>query len=70
LLSRGTPNKDVVSDPTPHGPRPAVFARLRDEAEVKLDRREPPRIARWLGWALCLAIAAGVVVAAIRSAPL
>ena len=43
-----------------------VYSRLADEAEVRWAPRTPPRSARWVGWALCLALAAGVVVAALR----
>jgi hypothetical protein len=43
-----------------------VHARLAEEAEVRWARRTPPRAVRWVGWALCVALAVGVVVAAVR----
>ena len=46
--------------------RPGVYSRLADEAEVRWTRRTPSRSVRWVGWGLCLALAAGVVVAALR----
>jgi hypothetical protein len=43
-----------------------VHARLAEEAELRWARRTPSRAARWAGWVLCLALAVGVVVAALR----
>jgi hypothetical protein len=43
-----------------------VHARLAEEAEVRWAARTPSRTARWAGWVLCVALAVGVVVAALR----
>jgi hypothetical protein len=43
-----------------------VHARLAEEAELRWARRTPSRSARWAGWALCVALAVAVVVAAVR----
>ncbi|HEX2503379.1 MAG TPA: hypothetical protein VHK00_05515 [Miltoncostaeaceae bacterium] len=43
-----------------------VHARLAEEAELRWARRTPSRSARWAGRVLCLALAVGVVVAAVR----
>ena len=43
-----------------------VHARLAEEAEVRWTARTPPRATRWAGRVLCVALAVGVVVAALR----
>ncbi len=43
-----------------------VHARLAEEAELRWARRTPSRSVRWAGRVLCLALAVGVVVAAVR----
>jgi hypothetical protein len=43
-----------------------VHARLAEEAEVRWAARTPSRSARVAGWVLCVALAVGVVVAALR----
>lgn len=45
--------------------RRGVNARLAEEAEVRWTPRTPPVAARWVGWALCAALAVAVVVAAV-----
>ncbi|MEZ0286090.1 MAG: hypothetical protein ACAH79_12760 [Thermoleophilia bacterium] len=54
----------TVPDEPPR--RPGVYSRLADEAEVRWAPRTPSRWVRWAGWALCAALAAGVVFAAAR----
>jgi hypothetical protein len=49
--------------------RPGVYARMAQEAEVRYATRTPPWWARYLGWILCLALAGGVVAAALRVHP-
>ena len=49
--------------------RPGVYARLAEEAEIRQVTRTPPRAARWLGWAICLALIIGVMVAALQANP-
>ena len=46
--------------------RARVYARLAHQAEVRERRRTPTRRARWVGWAICLALIAGVAVSAVR----
>jgi hypothetical protein len=43
-----------------------VYARLAHQAEVRERRRTPGRLARWVGWAICLALVVAVVVTAAR----
>jgi hypothetical protein len=57
----------TVPDEPPR--RPGVYSRLADEAEVRWAPRKPSRAARWAGWILCAALAAGVVFAAARVGP-
>ena len=47
----------------PRGPRPAVYARLSEEAEVKLIPRSPHPFAQAAGWVLVVAIAVAVLLA-------
>jgi hypothetical protein len=47
--------------------RPAVFARLRREAERRLEPRQPGPGVRWVGWAIALALLALVVVLALQA---
>ncbi|HEX2508032.1 MAG TPA: hypothetical protein VHK23_06900 [Miltoncostaeaceae bacterium] len=54
----------TVPDEPPR--RPGVYSRLAEEAEVRWARRTPSRAVRWAGWILCVALVAGVVVAAVR----
>ncbi len=49
--------------------RPGVYARLAEEAEVRHVTHAPTRAARWLGRGICLALAVGVVVAALQANP-
>jgi hypothetical protein len=49
--------------------RPGVYARLAEEAEVREVIRTPPRWIPWAGRALALALAAGVIVGALRVHP-
>ncbi len=49
--------------------RPGVYARLAEEAEIRHVRHTPTRASRWIGWGICLALAIGVVVAALRANP-
>jgi hypothetical protein len=58
-----------VTAPDEGGRRPGVYARLAEEAEIRHAHRTPPRWARWVGWALCLALAGGVVAAALQVHP-
>lgn len=51
------------------GPRAAVYARLRDEVEVRRLGRTPPRGTRVVGWLLVLLIGATVVFTALRASP-
>ena len=53
----------------PRGPRPAVYARLGEEAEVRLLRRTPHPAWRSMGWVLSLAIAVLVVVVVLSASP-
>ena len=46
--------------------RARVYARLAHQAEVRERRRTPSRLARWAGWAICLALLVAVVVTAAR----
>jgi hypothetical protein len=46
-----------------------VYARLRDEVEVRRLGHTPPRGTRIVGWALVLVIGATVVFAALRASP-
>ena len=46
--------------------RARVYARLAHQAEVRERRRTPGRWARWAGWAISLALVAGVVATAVR----
>jgi predicted anti-sigma-YlaC factor YlaD len=55
--------------PRPRGPQPAVYARLREEAEVRLARRPPHPAARWAGWLLTAVIVVAVVLAVVWSSP-
>jgi len=49
--------------------RPGVYARLAEEAEVHRVALTPPRWVRWLGFGICLAIAAEVVASALQVHP-
>jgi hypothetical protein len=49
--------------------RPAVFARLRADAERQLQRRTPGPVVRWAGWVIAGVVVALVVVLALRAAP-
>jgi hypothetical protein len=53
----------------PAGPRPAVYARLAEDVEIRAGGYTPSASARWFGWLLCVALIGGVVVAAIRVHP-
>ena len=46
--------------------RARVYARLAHQAEVRERRRTPSRMARWVGWAICLALVVAVAVTAVR----
>jgi hypothetical protein len=50
------------------GPRPAVYARLRHDEEARIHQRAPSRVARWVGWALILAIVIVVAWAVVEQA--
>ena len=43
-----------------------MYARLAHQAEVRERRRTPSRVARWAGWAICLALVVAVVVTVAR----
>jgi hypothetical protein len=60
---------DVPEDLGDHRTGPGVYARLAEEADVQARRHTPPRWIRWAGWALCVALVAGVVAAALRVHP-
>ena len=49
--------------------RPGVYARLAEQAETHRTVLTPPRWIRWLGWGICLAIAAGVLASALQVHP-
>lgn len=49
--------------------RPGVYARLAEEAETHRVALTPPRWITWLGRGICLALAAGVVAAALQVHP-
>ncbi len=53
----------------PAATRPAVYARLAEDVEVRAGGYTPPASARWFGWFLCVALIAGVVAAAVRVHP-
>ncbi|MGD9571389.1 MAG: hypothetical protein AB7V62_05875 [Thermoleophilia bacterium] len=57
----------TVPDDEPR--RPGVYARLAEEAATHRAVLSPPRWIRWAGAGICLAIAAGVVVAALEVHP-
>jgi hypothetical protein len=48
---------------------PAVYARLREDAETRALQRSPSRTVRWLGWALSAAILAVVILTVLRASP-
>jgi hypothetical protein len=48
---------------------PAVYARLREDAETRALQRSPSRAVRWLGWALSAAILAVVILTVLRASP-
>jgi hypothetical protein len=50
------------------GPRPSVYARLRHDEEARVHKRPPSRAARWVGWALLLAIVVVVAWAVVEQA--
>ena len=58
-----------MTPPPGDSERPGVYARLAEEAEVREITHTPPRWARWFGWAVCLALFAGVVAGALRANP-
>jgi hypothetical protein len=58
-----------VSPATDDPERPGVYARLAEQAEMEQARRTPPRATRWVGWAICLAIAVAVVLSALEVKP-
>ncbi|MGD9695420.1 MAG: hypothetical protein AB7V42_07160 [Thermoleophilia bacterium] len=58
-----------MSAPREDGAAPSVYARLAAEEEIRFVRRTPPRSARWVGMALCLAIAVVILMAALRVHP-
>lgn len=49
--------------------RPGVYARLAEEAEAHRVALAPRPWVRWLGWAIVLAIAVTVVMAALQVHP-
>lgn len=54
----------------PDGPRrPGVYARLAEEAETHRVALTPPRWITWLGRGICVALAIGVLVAALQVHP-
>ncbi len=57
----------TVPDDEPR--RPGVYARLAEEADVHRTVLTPPRWVKWLGWLICVAIAAAVVGAALQVHP-
>ena len=50
------------------GPRPAVYARLRADAERRWEPRTPPRWSTPAGWAIRIAIAIAIGIA-IKGGP-
>ncbi len=57
----------TVPDDEPR--RPGVYARLAEQADVHRTALDPPRWIRWAGWAICVAIAVGVVATALQVHP-
>jgi hypothetical protein len=49
--------------------RPGVYARLAEEAETHRVALTPPGWVRWLGRAICVAIALAVLAAALQVHP-
>ena len=49
--------------------RPETYARLAAEAEPTVARRTPPPRVRWLGVAICLLLAVGVLAAIVGVDP-
>ncbi len=49
--------------------RPGVYARLAEEAETQRVALDPPRWITWAGRAICVALALGVVLAALQVHP-
>ena len=49
--------------------RPGVYARLAQQSEVRRTVLTPGRWVRWAGWGIVLALAGGVVLAAIEAHP-
>lgn len=49
--------------------RPGVYARLAEEAEAQRAALSPSPWVRWAGWAIVLAIAVTVVLAALQVHP-
>ncbi len=55
-----------MTEPNDEGP---VYARLAHDAGERAPARRAPRWARPLGWAICVALAVMVVLAAVRVHP-
>lgn len=58
-----------MSLPDEEPTRPGVYARLAQQSEVNRQVLTPGRWVRWAGWIISLALAAGVVAAAIEAHP-
>ena len=58
-----------MSVPDDERPRPGVYARLAEQADVQRVNLTPAPWVRWVGRAICLAIAIGVVATALRAHP-
>jgi hypothetical protein len=58
-----------LTPPADESERPGVYARLAEEAEIRHHVHTPPRSARWMGWGICIALCAGVVVGALQANP-
>lgn len=55
--------------PDEGGPRPAVYARLRQQAERRTPVLNAPKYAKWVGWGVIAGIGAMLLVIAERANP-
>jgi hypothetical protein len=55
-----------MSAPRERPGEPSVYARLAQEADVRMRAHAPPRGTRLIGWLICVAVGATLLVAGMR----